>query len=73
MWLAIGVLILSAVLSNAARPKQQQPKPQQVDTPVAEEGRRISKIYGTVWVDDLQVLGFKKIGTDRIVTKGGKK
>lgn len=73
MWVQVAILVVSMVLSYATRPKPQQPKPGTVETPVAEEGRTIRKVYGTVWIDDPQILGFKRIGTDRIRKKGGKK
>lgn len=73
MWVQIAILVISSLINYATRPKPQKPQPGKVETPVAEEGRRIPKIYGTVWIDDPQVLGFKQIGTDRIRSKGGKK
>lgn len=73
MWVQIAILVVSALISYATRPKPQQAKPGTVETPVAEEGRTIRKVYGTVWIDDPQMLGFKRIGTDRIRKKGGKK
>ena len=73
MWVQIAILVVSALISYATRPKPANPKPQEVTTPTAEEGRKLRKVYGTVWVDDAQMLGFKKIGTDPIKSKGGKK
>lgn len=73
MWVQIAILVVSAVISHATRPKSQQPKPGKVETPVVEEGKTIRKVYGTVWIDDPQMLGFKRMGTDRIRSKGGKK
>ena len=71
MWVQIAILVLSALLTQ--RPKPAKPKPQEVTTPTAEEGRKLRKPYGDVWIDDAQMLGFKKIGTDPIQSKGGKK
>lgn len=73
MWWNIAVMIVTVAIQLATRPKPKTPKPQDVEAPVSEEGRSIRKIYGTVWVDDSMVLAFKKVGTDRIRTKGGKK
>ncbi|MDF3841111.1 hypothetical protein P3W55_05235 [Pseudomonas citronellolis] len=73
MWVQIAILVISALISYATRPKPTKPEPQEVTAPTAEEGKKLRKVYGTVWVDDAQVLGFKKMGTDAIRTKGGKK
>jgi hypothetical protein len=45
------------------------------DTPKAEvpevlDGRKIRRIYGTVWIDDPIVLAFKQVGTIPIKAKG---
>lgn len=75
MWVQVAILVVSMVLSYATRPKPRNvtPSPGSVDTPVVEEGTSVRKVYGTVWVDDPQVLGFKRIGTDRIQKSGGGK
>lgn len=73
MWIQIAILIISAVISRAMAPAPPKPKPQNVETPIADEGRAIRKIYGTVWIDDSMIIAFDKVGTDRIRTKGGKK
>lgn len=73
MWFQIGILIVSALVSNWTRKKPEQPKPQEATAPVVEDGKRQRRIYGTVWVDDSIVLGWKEIGQDPIRTKGGKK
>lgn len=67
------VLVVAVFLGGFGGPKTKAPKPQEVKAPVVKEGKRIRKIYGTVWVDDSMVLGFKKIGTDAIRKSGGKK
>lgn len=73
MWVQIAILIVSALISHANRPKPEKPKPGTVETPVVKAGWEYRKVYGTVWIDDPQVIGFKRMGTDRIRTKGGKK
>lgn len=73
MWNWVAALLISTAISLIFRPKPPSPKPGQVQVPVAEEGRRVRRIYGTVWIEDPQQLGFKKIGTDRIRKSGGKK
>lgn len=73
MWGWVAQLVVSVLISRITRPKSPKSTPGEVRAPVAEEGHKIRKIYGTVWIDDPQVLGFKTIGTDRIQSKGGKK
>ncbi len=74
MWNWVAALIISTAISLIFRPRPPSAKPGQVQVPVAEEGRKVRRIYGTVWIDDPQQLGFKKIDTDRIRKKsGGKK
>ena len=73
MWVQIAILVVSALISHANRPKPPKVQPGKVETPVAEEGKSVRKVYGTVWIDDPQVLGFKTVGRDAIRTKGGKK
>lgn len=76
MWVQIAILVVSMILSYSASRKAanaNKPKPGEASQPVVEDGKKVRKIYGTVWVDDSIVLGFKEIGTDAIRTKGGKK
>lgn len=73
MWVQIAILVVSALINYAARKKPEKPKPQEATAPVVEDGKRRRRIYGTVWADDSNVLGWKKVGQDAIRTKGGKK
>lgn len=73
MWFLIAVVVVAAFVMRALMPKQDQPKPQDIQTPVADEGGSVRKVYGTVWISDPVLLAFQKIGTDRIRSKGGKK
>ena len=41
--------------------------------PEARDGTAIRKIYGTVWVDDSQVLAWKELPPEPIRKKAGKK
>jgi hypothetical protein len=71
MWAAI-VLIIVAIIVAVWASKQGPPK---TDTPKAEvpevlDGRKIRRIYGTVWIDDPIVLAFKQVGTIPIKAKG---
>lgn len=73
MWAQIAIMVVSTLVSFIMRPSAPKQKPPEVQTPEAKEGTSIRKIYGTVWIDDPQWLGFQKVGRDRIRKKGGKK
>lgn len=73
MWVQIAILVISALISYATRPKPSKPEPQEVTAPTVKEGKKLRKAYGTIWANDAQVLAFKKMGTDAIKSKGGKK
>jgi hypothetical protein len=69
----IAILILSAIISYALRPKPKVPEPGKMNVPIVEDGTSIRKIYGAIWIDDSIVLAFKPMGTIPIKAKGGKK
>ncbi len=73
MWLLVAVLVIASFVMKALAPKQEGPEPQDVDTPVSEEGKSIRKVYGTVWIKDPMIVAFQKVGQDPIRSKGGKK
>ena len=73
IWVLIAIQIVASLLIAALMPKPKGPVPVKVRTPVVEEGQKIRKIYGTVWIDDPMVLAFKPVGTTKIKSKGGKK
>lgn len=69
----IAVLIVAAIITAAMAPKPPKPEAQKGRAPEAEDGKSIIRAYGTIWVDDPMVLGFKTMGEDPIKKKGGKK
>jgi len=73
MWYLVAAVVIAVGITTFLAPKPPSQKPQDVKTPASKEGGKIRKIYGTVWIEDPIVLGFKKIGTDAIRKKGGKK
>ncbi len=73
MWVFLAVLVVSVALMAAIRPKQEPPAVQEGNTPTTEEGVKLRKVYGTVWVSDPSLIAFKKMGTIPIRSKGGKK
>ena len=67
------ILVVSAAISWALRPKTEQPKPAAGDAPTTQDGQAVKDYLGTCWVEDEFVLAWKIVGTDKIRTKGGKK
>ena len=67
------ILVVSAAISYALRPKTEAPKPAAGDAPTTQDGQAMKDHFGTVWVEDEFLLAWKMVGTDRIRTKGGKK
>lgn len=71
IWLA--VLLLAAVVMMALAPKQPPPDPQKGQTPETKDGRALREFFGTVWVDDPSIVGWKNLAPEPIKKKGGKK
>jgi hypothetical protein len=67
------IMIVSALISYALAPKPKDAEVAKANVPVAEEGKGIERVYGTVWFEDPYMLGFKQLGTIPIKAKGGKK
>ena len=70
------VLIVSALISYALAPKPPKPKPaalEDFDIPVAEQGRPIPVVFGTVLVTGANVLWYGDLRSTAIKAKGGKK
>lgn len=70
------VMLISSLISAALAPKPPRPKPASLsdfDVPVAEEGRPIPVLFGTVLIRGSNVLWYGDLGTSRIRTKSGKK
>lgn len=75
-WVQIIILIISAIVSYAMAPKPPKPKPaalEDLDIPVAELGRPIPVIFGTMLITGPNVLWYGDLRTTPITTSGGKK
>ena len=73
IWIYLAVMLVSALVSYALRPKLKPPEQAKPQTPVAVDGKGIRRTYGEVWHTDPQVLAYKQLGTQKIKAKGGKK
>jgi hypothetical protein len=70
------ILLVAAYVAASLAPKPPEPKPAALsdfDIPVAEEGRPIPVVFGTVTVTGPNVLWYGDLGTQAIKSKGGKK
>lgn len=67
------IAIISAILSYVLRPKTpQQPEAKQ-DGPTVEDGVAVDDHFGEVWITQPHLLAWRKVGTENIKSKGGKK
>ena len=76
MWLQIAMLVVSAVISYATRPKIQNAKPASLsdfDVPTAEEGREIPVLFGTRDIEAPNVVWYGDMKAKAVKKKGGKK
>lgn len=74
IWVQIGLLIVSALISYALRPRPPTPRPAalgEFNVPTAEEGRPIPVVFGTVWITGPNVLWYGDLNSTPI-KKGGK-
>ena len=70
------LLVVSYFVSAALAPKPPKPKPaalEDFDIPVAEQGRPVPVVFGTVQITGPNVLWYGDLRTTAITEKGGKK
>lgn len=70
------LLVVSYFVSAALAPKPPQPKPaalEDFDIPMAEQGRPIPVVFGTVLLTGPNVMWYGDLRTTAIKEKGGKK
>lgn len=74
-WEEVIVLVVAAILAYALAPKPPTPDPaalQDFDIPVAEEGRPIPVVFGTVTVTGANVLWYGDLRAEPVTSSGGK-
>lgn len=69
----IGIMILAALISYALRPRPQTPDPVSAQVPETKDGKSLREVFGTVWIDDSGIVGWKNHDPEPIRKKGGKK
>ena len=70
------LLIVSSLISAALAPKPPQPKPaalEDFEIPLAEEGRPLAVVFGTVLITSPTLMWYGDLRTTAIKEKGGKK
>ena len=75
-WVQLILLVVSMIVSYALAPKPPKPAPaalKDFDIPVAEQGRPIPVVFGTVMLTGANVMWYGDLRTTAIQTKGGKK
>jgi len=72
IWLVV-VMLVSAVISYAMRPKPETPQPVEGKQPAVKDGKAARRLYGTGWTDDSAILAWKNLDPEPIRKKGGKK
>lgn len=75
-WVQLILLVVSYFVSAALAPKPPQPKPaalEDFDIPMAEQGRPIPVVFGTVMLTGANVMWYGDLRTTAIKEKGGKK
>lgn len=69
MWVAI-ILLVVAIILVAAMPKPPSTEARTATAPEVRDGRKIRRAYGTVWIDDPTIIGWKPMGTIPIKSEG---
>lgn len=72
IWMIV-VLLVSALISYALRPKPKTPDAAKFNAPIVEDGKTAARLYGACWFDDPIVLSVKQFTPIPIRAKGGKK
>lgn len=73
VWQIVIAIVAAVVSSYLAARNVPNASPSKGGVPEAKDGTVIRKIYGTVWVDDSQVLAWKELAPEPIRKKAGKK
>jgi len=77
MWeqliVAIVLMIVSSMMTSAAKPNINTPEPGKLDTPTAEEGKDIPVVFGTEVIKDANVCWYGDSNAVEIHYSGGGK
>lgn len=73
LWVQLALIVVSYALTVILARRPKPPPVQKANLPTVKDGKRIVRVYGTVWIDDPQQLAMKQTDADAIKKKGGKK
>lgn len=75
IWVIVIELVIALIVALAFHPHASGPKPaslQDFNAPVAQDGREVIDVCGTVWIDDPNVIWYGDLTTVPIRADGGK-
>lgn len=75
MWIALVILIIVLILAVAMTPSPKSaaaPVLSDYSVPTAQEGRDITMIFGTVWIDDPNIVNYGRLTQRPIFADSGK-
>lgn len=67
------IAIIASAIAYVLRPKTPKPTETKQDGPTVEDGLCIDDHFGEVWITEPHLMAWKKVGTQKIKSKGGKK
>lgn len=73
MWVQVAFLVVSLVLSYMLAPKPDTPDPaklEDLDVPTADPARKVPVVFGTVWIQDPNVVWYGDLDTEKIKSDG---
>lgn len=72
MWIALAIVIVALIVAVAMMPSvtNQNARPAKGTVPDVKDGKRIIRVYGTVWIDDPIQLAMLNTDQSPIRTSG---
>lgn len=73
MWVQLAIFVVGLVLSYALAPKPKDAEPANIepgDMPTVDPAKKIPVIFGTVWVEDPNLVWYGDLSTDKIKSDG---
>lgn len=74
-WVYIILMVVALIAAVALTPKPKSQPPASLadfDVPTASDGREVTDVCGTVWIDDPNVIWYGDLWTQPIRADGGK-
>lgn len=74
-WIYLIVMLIVLIASVALMPKPKSAPPPALgdyQVPTADDGRDVGMIFGTVWIDDPNIINYGQLTTRPIYATSGK-